>query len=72
MPYLRPFRGEWGKETTIMEPTITQNSALYLVQQKISARRSTRFDWIRNAASKQPTARRRNLGGTRIHRDNGR
>jgi hypothetical protein len=36
-----------------MEPTITQNSALYLAHRKVSKRRATLFQWFRTAAGKQ-------------------
>jgi hypothetical protein len=42
-----------------MEPTITQNSALYLAHRKVSKRRATLFRGLRSAASKQrPDAQR--------------
>jgi hypothetical protein len=58
-----------------MEPTITQNSALYLAHRKISKRRATLFRWLRTAVS--PDAQRQ-LTSTalfiarRVHQDNGR
>jgi hypothetical protein len=43
-----------------MEPTITQNSALYLAHRNVSKRRATLFRWLGTAASRQgaddPTA----------------
>jgi hypothetical protein len=36
-----------------MEPTITQNSALYLAHRKVSKRRATFFRWLRTLAGKQ-------------------
>jgi hypothetical protein len=42
-----------------MEPTITQNSALYLAHRKVSKARTTLFQRLRAAASKQgPDAQR--------------
>jgi hypothetical protein len=56
-----------------MEPTITQNSALYLAHRKVSKR------WqLRAAASKQGPESQRQLTSTdlfvarRLHQDNGR
>jgi hypothetical protein len=60
-----------------MEPTITQNSALYLAHRKVSKRRATFFRWLRTAASKGPDVQRQ-LTSTplfiarRVHQDNGR
>ena len=39
-----------------MEPTITQNSALYLAHRKVSKRRATFFRWLRTVAGKQGEA----------------
>jgi hypothetical protein len=65
-----------------MEPTITQNSALYLAHRKVSKRRATLFRWLRTVAGKQgPDAQRqlvssdlfiardfiRTTGGERLH-----
>jgi hypothetical protein len=61
-----------------MEPTITQNSALYFAQHKTSKRRAALFKKFRAAARKQgPDVRRRLASGDlfivpRLHRDNGR
>ena len=61
-----------------MEPTITQNSALYLAHRKVSKRRATLFRGLRTAASKQRPDAQRQLAYTafsitrRLHQDNGR
>lgn len=61
-----------------MEPTITQNSALYLAHRKVSKRRATLFRQLRTAASKQvPNAQRQLISrdlfiAQRLHQDNGR
>ena len=61
-----------------MEPTITQNSALYLAHRKVSKRRATRFRGLRAASSKQGPDAQRQLTCTalfiarRLHQDNGR
>ena len=61
-----------------MEPTITQNSALYLAHHKVSNRRATLFRWLRTAASKQgPDAQQQRIStalfiAPRLHQDNGR
>jgi hypothetical protein len=61
-----------------MEPTITQNSALYLAHRKVSKRRATLFRWLRTAARKQGPDAQRQLTATdlfvarRFHQDNGR
>ena len=61
-----------------MEPTITQNSALYLTHQKVSKRRAALFKKFRAAARKQgPDVRRQLTFGDlfvvpRLHQDNGR
>src|SRR5882762_8973369 len=61
-----------------MEPTLTQNCALYYAQHKTSKRRAALFKKFRAAARKQgPDVRRRLTFGdlfvvTRLHRDNGR
>jgi hypothetical protein len=61
-----------------MEPTITQNSALYFAQHKVSKRRAALFQKFRAAARKQgPDIRRQLTFGElfivpRLHRDNGR
>jgi hypothetical protein len=44
-----------------MEPTITQNSALYLAYRKVSKRRVTLFRWLRATASKQSPRAQRQL-----------
>jgi hypothetical protein len=79
MIILKSTLDAWGagrRETTTMEPTITQNSALYLAQQKLSTGRIARFDWMRHASSKQSADVRGVVGGrrahSRIHRGNGR
>ncbi len=59
-----------------MEPTLTQNHALYYAQHKTSKRRAAFF--FRAAARKQgPDVRRRLVSGDlfivpRLHKDNGR
>jgi hypothetical protein len=61
-----------------MEPTITQNSALYLAHRKLSKRRATVFRRLRTAAGKQGPDAQRQLTSTdlfivrRLHQDNGR
>jgi hypothetical protein len=61
-----------------MEPTITQNTALYFAHHKVSKRRAALFRQLRTAASKQRPDVRRQLSfgnlfiGRRLHRDNGR
>jgi hypothetical protein len=61
-----------------IEPTLTQNGALYLAQHRIFERRSAFFRKMRSAGSKRaPDIRRRlTLGeliiGQRLHQDNGR
>jgi hypothetical protein len=61
-----------------MEPTITQNSALYLAHRKVSKRRATLFRGPRTAASKRCPDAQRQLTCTalfiarRLHQDNGR
>jgi hypothetical protein len=61
-----------------MEPTITQNSALYLVDRKVSRRRATLFQRLRTAASRQGPDAQRHLTSSdlfitrRLHQDNGR
>jgi hypothetical protein len=61
-----------------MEPTLTQNCALYYAQHKTSERRAALFKKFRSAARKQgPDVRRRLVSGElfivpRLHRDNGR
>ena len=61
-----------------MEPTITQNSALYLAHRKVSKRRATLFRGLRTAAGKQRPDAQRQLAYTsfsiarRLHQDNGR
>src|SRR5438105_8003039 len=61
-----------------MEPTLTQNCALYYAQHRTSKRRAALFKKFRAAARKQgPDVRRRLTFGdlfvvTRLHRDNGR
>jgi hypothetical protein len=61
-----------------MEPTITQNSALYLAHRKVLERRATLFRRFRTAASKQDPNDQRHLTSSdlfiarRLHQDNGR
>jgi hypothetical protein len=61
-----------------MEPTLTQNCALYYVQHKTSKARAALFKKFRAAARKQgPHVRRRLTSGDlfvvpRLNRDNGR
>jgi len=61
-----------------MEPTLTQNCALYYAQHKTSKRRATLFRKFRAAARKRgPDGRRQLTFGElfiapRLHRDNGR
>jgi hypothetical protein len=58
-----------------MNPTITQNSALYLVQRKISERRSALFARLRIAGrNQQDDLRRRSFQQwlPYLHADNGR
>ena len=47
-----------------MEPTITQNSALYLAHRKVSKRRATLFRRLRTAAGKQRPDAQRQLAYT--------
>ena len=60
-----------------MEPTITQNSALYFAQHKLSKRRAALFKKFRAAARKRrPDVRRQLTFGElfiapRLHKDNG-
>jgi len=61
-----------------MEPTITQNTALYFAQRKVSKRRAALFRQLSTAASKQRPDVRRPLTSSdlfivkRLHHDNGR
>jgi hypothetical protein len=61
-----------------MEPTITQNSALYLAHRKVSKCCTTLFGQLRAAASKEGPDAQRQLTSTdlfvarRLHQDNGR
>ena len=61
-----------------MEPTLTQNYALYFAQHKTSKRRATLFKKFRAAARKQgPDVRQQLASGDlfvvpRLHQDNGR
>jgi hypothetical protein len=61
-----------------MDPTITQNSALYLAHRNVSKRRATLFRWLRTAASTQAPDAQRQLTSTalfiarRVYQDNGR
>ena len=61
-----------------MEPTITQNSALYFAQHKVSKRRAALFRRLGIAARKQGPDVRQQLTsgelfiGERLHQDNGR
>ncbi len=61
-----------------MEPTITQNSALYLAHRKVSKRRATLFRGLGpRVGSRAPAAQRQVtssdlLIARRLHQDNGR
>jgi hypothetical protein len=61
-----------------MEPTITQNSALFFAHRKVSKRHATLFRGLRTASSKQGQDAQRQLTCTalfiarRLHQDNGR
>jgi hypothetical protein len=61
-----------------MEPTLTQNCALYYAQHKTSKRRAALFKKFRAAARKRgPDVRRQLASGDlfivpRVHQDNGR
>jgi hypothetical protein len=57
-----------------MQSTITQNSALYFAQHKLSKRRATHFRRFRIAAGNQlADVRQRRFGIVqRLHRENGR
>jgi hypothetical protein len=61
-----------------MEPTLTQNCALYYAQHKTSKGRAALFKKLRAAARKRRPAVRRQLTSgdlfiaTRLHQDNGR
>ena len=61
-----------------MEPTITQKSALYFAQHKVSKRRAALFRRLSTAASKQrPDVRRQLASGDlfivkRLHQDSDR
>jgi hypothetical protein len=61
-----------------MEPTITQNSALYLANRKVSKRRAALFRRFRTSASKQGPDAPRQLTSSDLfiarplHEDNGR
>jgi hypothetical protein len=61
-----------------MEPTITQNSALYFAHRKVSKRRAAVFRRLRTSASKQGRDSPRQLTSSdlfiarRLHEDNGR
>jgi hypothetical protein len=61
-----------------MEPTLTQNCALYYTQHKTSKRRATLFKKFRAAAHTQgPDVRQQLASGDlfivpRLHKDNGR
>jgi hypothetical protein len=61
-----------------MDPTITQNSSLYLAHRKVSKPRATLFQWLGSAASTQGPDTQRQLTSTalfiarRVHQDNGR
>ena len=73
-----PFGAGANNRRTHMEPTLTQNCALYYAQHKTSKGRAALFKKFRAAARKQgPDVRRRLTSGdlfvvTRLHRDNGR
>jgi hypothetical protein len=61
-----------------MEPTLTQNCALYYAQHKTSKGRAALFKKLRTAARKRrPDVRRQLISGdlfvvARLHKDNGR
>ena len=61
-----------------MEPTLTQNCALYFAQHKTSKGRAALFKKFRAAAHKRgPNVRRQSTSGdlfivARVHQDNGR
>ena len=60
-----------------MEPTLTQSSALYVAQDKISKRRTAFFRrWRAGSKNQAPDLRRQILCGVSVvplfHRDNGR
>ncbi|PYL10332.1 MAG: hypothetical protein DME33_01135 [Verrucomicrobia bacterium] len=61
-----------------MEPTITQNGAVYLAYQRVSKRRAALFRQLRGVASKYgPDVRRQLTSGDlfvvpQLHQDNGR
>ena len=60
-----------------MEPTITQNSALYFARHKVSKRRAALFRQLSIAASKQGPVQQQPISGDlfmvqRLHEDNGR
>jgi len=57
-----------------LQPTITQNSALYFAQRKLSKRRATLFRKFRVASDSQPADARYQRFGIvqRLHHDNGR
>jgi hypothetical protein len=67
-----------NKRRINMEPTLTQNCALYYAQHKTSKRRAALFEKFRAAARKQgPDIRRQLTFGElflapRLHKDNGR
>ena len=67
-----------NKRRINMEPTLTQNCALYYAQHKTSKRRATLFKKFRAAARKQgPDVRQQLTFGDlfivpRLHKDNGR
>lgn len=62
------------RETMMMEPTITQSSALYRAHHKLSRRRMAFFRKFRAAAANQPVdvRQRRFRILERLHQDNGR
>jgi len=60
-----------------MQPTLTQNSALYFAQHKVAIRRAAHFRQFRIAArTEPPNVRRLTFGDAyltrQLHRDNGR
>ena len=75
---VNPIRRQRKQTENYMEPTLTQNCALYYAQHKTSKRRAALFKKFRTAARKQgPDIRRRLASGElfmvpRLHRDNGR
>ena len=66
-----------NKRRINMEPTLTQNCALYYAQHKISKGRAALFQKLRAAPRKQGPVRQQPISGDlfivqRLHQDNGR